>query len=64
LGVVGHIEDIAVAKEQQGKKLGLRIIQSLDYIAEQVGCYKPSNFVNWPCNSFLQRLISSPIYSS
>jgi glucosamine-phosphate N-acetyltransferase len=42
LGVVGHIEDIAVAKEQQGKKLGLRIIQSLDYIAEQVGCYKVS----------------------
>ncbi|KAN0076281.1 Acyl-CoA N-acyltransferase [Elaphomyces granulatus] len=40
LGVVGHIEDIAVAREQQGKKLGLRLIQSLDYIAEQVGCYK------------------------
>ncbi|SPO03791.1 probable glucosamine-phosphate N-acetyltransferase [Cephalotrichum gorgonifer] len=40
LGQVGHIEDIAVAKDQQGKKLGLRIIQALDYIAEQVGCYK------------------------
>ncbi|OAA63495.1 glucosamine 6-phosphate acetyltransferase [Niveomyces insectorum RCEF 264] len=40
LGIVGHIEDIAVAKNQQGKKLGLRIIQALDYIAEQVGCYK------------------------
>ncbi|EON97044.1 putative glucosamine 6-phosphate n-acetyltransferase protein [Phaeoacremonium minimum UCRPA7] len=40
LGLVGHIEDIAVAKDQQGKKLGLRIIQALDYIAEQVGCYK------------------------
>jgi len=40
LGVVGHIEDIAVAREQQGKKLGLRLIQALDYIAEQVGCYK------------------------
>ena len=40
LGQVGHIEDIAVAKDQQGKKLGLRIIQALDYVAEQVGCYK------------------------
>jgi glucosamine-phosphate N-acetyltransferase len=40
LGAVGHIEDIAVAKDQQGKKLGLRLIQALDYIATQVGCYK------------------------
>jgi len=40
LGLVGHIEDIAVAKNQQGKKLGLRIIQALDHVAEQVGCYK------------------------
>jgi glucosamine-phosphate N-acetyltransferase len=40
LGAVGHIEDIAVAKDQQGKKLGLRVIQALDYVAEQVGCYK------------------------
>lgn len=40
LGLVGHIEDIAVAKDQQGKKLGLRIIQALDYLAEHVGCYK------------------------
>ncbi|MCJ1479081.1 Glucosamine-phosphate N-acetyltransferase-like protein [Lambiella insularis] len=40
LGMVGHIEDIAVAKDQQGKKLGLHIIQALDYLAEKVGCYK------------------------
>ena len=40
LGLVGHIEDIAVAKDQQGKKLGLRIIQALDYLSEHVGCYK------------------------
>jgi GNAT superfamily N-acetyltransferase len=40
LGSVGHIEDIAVAKDQQGKKLGLRIIQALDFVAESVGCYK------------------------
>ncbi|KAI9701134.1 MAG: Glucosamine-phosphate N-acetyltransferase-like protein [Candelina mexicana] len=40
LGLVGHIEDIAVAKDQQGKKLGLKIIQALDFVAEKVGCYK------------------------
>jgi glucosamine-phosphate N-acetyltransferase len=40
LGAVGHIEDIAVAKDQQGKKLGLRLIQALDFVAEKVGCYK------------------------
>lgn len=40
LGLVGHIEDIAVAKSQQGKKLGLRIIQALSFVAEKVGCYK------------------------
>ncbi|KAI9786413.1 MAG: Glucosamine-phosphate N-acetyltransferase-like protein [Geoglossum umbratile] len=40
LGLVGHIEDIAVLPSQQGKKLGLRIIQALDGIAERVGCYK------------------------
>ncbi|GAB7363209.1 hypothetical protein MBLNU230_g3491t1 [Neophaeotheca triangularis] len=40
LGLVGHIEDIAVAKDQQGKKLGLRIINALDFIAQKTGCYK------------------------
>ncbi|KAJ2906012.1 Acetyltransferase [Zalerion maritima] len=40
LGSAGHIEDIAVDKTQQGKKLGLRIINALDFISEKVGCYK------------------------
>jgi glucosamine-phosphate N-acetyltransferase len=40
LGCVGHIEDIAVAREMQGKKLGLRIIQALTEVSETVGCYK------------------------
>ncbi|KAF8904600.1 acyl-CoA N-acyltransferase [Mucidula mucida] len=40
LGSVGHIEDIAVDKSQQGKKLGLRIIQALTGISEGSGCYK------------------------
>lgn len=45
LGLVGHIEDIAVEKGQQGKKLGLRIIQALDFVAAQVGCYKVIPFL-------------------
>jgi len=40
LGSVGHIEDIAVDKNQQGKKLGLRVIQALTAISENSGCYK------------------------
>lgn len=49
LGSVGHIEDIAVLEDQQGKKLGLYILQALGYIAEKVGCYK----VRFPSYSFL-----------
>jgi glucosamine-phosphate N-acetyltransferase len=40
LGKVGHIEDIAVDKSMQGRKLGLRIIQALTAISEGEGCYK------------------------
>ncbi|KAF8181639.1 acyl-CoA N-acyltransferase [Pholiota molesta] len=40
LGRVGHIEDIAVDKRMQGRKLGLRIIQALTAISERTGCYK------------------------
>ncbi|KAF7725198.1 N-acetyltransferase [Apophysomyces ossiformis] len=39
-GLVGHIEDIAVDANQQGKKLGLRIIQALKHIGAERGCYK------------------------
>jgi GNAT superfamily N-acetyltransferase len=37
---VGHIEDIAVDERQQGKKLGLRVIQALTHVSEVSGCYK------------------------
>lgn len=40
LGRVGHLEDVVVDKQQQGKKLGLRIINALTYISEVLGCYK------------------------
>jgi len=39
-GLVGHIEDIAVDGNQQGKKFGLRIIQALKYVGVKTGCYK------------------------
>ena len=39
-GVVGHIEDIAVSKSMQGRKLGIRIINSLEEIGRVMGCYK------------------------
>ncbi|WVQ93334.1 hypothetical protein IAU59_000402 [Kwoniella sp. CBS 9459] len=39
-GLVGHIEDIAVSKSMQGRKLGLRIINALEEIGRARGCYK------------------------
>ena len=40
LARAGHIEDIVVAREMQGKKLGLRMIQALTHISDNAGCYK------------------------
>lgn len=39
-GLVGHIEDIAVARSEQGKKLGLRVIHALTDIGRAQGAYK------------------------
>lgn len=39
-GKVGHIEDIAVAKSQQGNRLGDYLISLLTEIAKDAGCYK------------------------
>lgn len=38
--VYAHIEDIAVAKSEQGKKLGYSLIVGLVNVAKQDGCYK------------------------
>ena len=35
-----HIEDIVVAREMQGNKLGFRMIQALTHISDNAGCYK------------------------
>ncbi|KAI9477575.1 Glucosamine-phosphate N-acetyltransferase-like protein [Coemansia sp. RSA 989] len=39
-GRVGHIEDIVVAKGQQGKRFGKTIVKQLQEIANVTGCYK------------------------
>jgi glucosamine-phosphate N-acetyltransferase len=40
LGLCGHIEDIAVAKDAQGKGFGKRIIEALTSVSEGQGAYK------------------------
>ncbi|VVT51755.1 uncharacterized protein SAPINGB_P003202 [Magnusiomyces paraingens] len=39
-GLVGHIEDIAVNKSQQGKRLGISLISALTAIGKAAGVYK------------------------
>ncbi|KAI0178495.1 acyl-CoA N-acyltransferase [Hypoxylon sp. FL1284] len=39
-GKCGHIEEISIAKEHQGKGLGLGMIRALDSLAVNLGCYK------------------------
>ena len=40
LSMQGHIEDICISKDYQGRKLGLALLNGLDHIARQIGCYK------------------------
>lgn len=39
-GTIGHIEDIAVRKDQQGKSLGKILIQKLVHVGKDSGVYK------------------------
>ncbi|KAI1328916.1 glucosamine 6-phosphate N-acetyltransferase [Xylariaceae sp. FL0255] len=39
-GAIGHVEEIAIAKEHQGKGLGLAMMNVLDKLAITAGCYK------------------------
>ena len=39
-GTMGHIEDIVVSKQAQGKKVGIQIIAALTHISESSGSYK------------------------
>lgn len=39
-GIIGHVEDVAVHKEYQGKGVGLALISKLVQVGESLGCYK------------------------
>lgn len=39
-GKVGHIEDVAVRKEYQGKGIGQKVVKALLEYAKKQGCYK------------------------
>ncbi|GAA5935902.1 hypothetical protein JCM1841_005833 [Sporobolomyces salmonicolor] len=39
-GLVGHVEDVVVDPKMQGKNLGLRLLEVLTALSEEVGCYK------------------------
>lgn len=38
--LVGHVEDLLVGDGQSGKNLGGRILEALDQVAKDLGCYK------------------------
>lgn len=40
MGIVAHIQDIAVARTQKGKKMGLRVLQALVHVAAEYGAFK------------------------
>lgn len=40
MGIVAHIQDIAVARTQKGKRMGLRVLEALVYAATEYGAYK------------------------
>jgi hypothetical protein len=39
-GLCGHIEEVSIAKEQQGKHFGQKMLAALDSVAINLGCYK------------------------
>ena len=39
-GLVGHIEDVVVRKDYEGKGVGMKLIRSLLACAEEKNCYK------------------------
>lgn len=40
LCLVGHVEDLLVGEGQSGKNLGGRMLEALDQVARDLGCYK------------------------
>jgi len=39
-GLVGHIEDVAVRKEYEGRGIGSAVVKAAVQIARELGCYK------------------------
>ena len=39
-GVAGHIEDVVVDKSMRGRNLGLKLMEALKFLAQELGCYK------------------------
>lgn len=39
-GIVGHIEDVVVSKEKQGKGIGEKLVRYAINFAGELGCYK------------------------
>ncbi|KAF1983316.1 acyl-CoA N-acyltransferase [Aulographum hederae CBS 113979] len=38
--LIGHIEDVAVARTEKGKKMGLRMLDALTHISKELGCIR------------------------
>ena len=38
--MIGHIEDVSISQEHQGKGLGKVLLNALDSVASNLGCYK------------------------
>ena len=55
-GVVGHIEDVVVNKDFQGKKIGEKIMRYLIEIAKNRGCYKTILDCTDDVNPFYEKL--------
>jgi len=55
-GLVGHIEDVVVAKDFQGQKIGEKIMKYLLEFAKNQGCYKTILDCTDDVRSFYERL--------
>lgn len=55
-GKVGHIEDVAVRKEYQGKGIGQKVVKTLLEYAKKEGCYKTILDCNEDLISFYEKI--------
>lgn len=54
-GKVGHIEDVAVRKEYQGRGIGQKVVKALLEYAKKEGCYKTILDCNEDLISFYEK---------